>query len=82
MKTIVHVNQHHIKANAKGDDLPVLTVKDYKQNRRGNTAIIRDRDGSEIGRFVYSPDKPLSCGAKVWFETYNSVEIKTERNTP
>jgi len=24
---------------------------------------------------VYSPDKPLSCGAKVWIETEAEVEI-------
>jgi hypothetical protein len=23
---------------------------------------------------VYSPDKPLSCGAKVWIETESNVE--------
>jgi hypothetical protein len=27
------------------------------------------------GRFVYSPDKPLSCGARLWFETLDPVEI-------
>jgi hypothetical protein len=26
----------------------------------------------------YSPDKPLSCGAKVWIETYGKVEVKQE----
>jgi len=67
-KTIVHVNQHHIRKNIKGESLPVLTVKDYKQNRRGNTARVIHK-GVEVGRFVYSPDKPLSCGARVWFET-------------
>lgn len=46
MKTIVHVNQHNIKANAKGKDKPVLTIKTYKDNRKGNTANIL----SEIGR--------------------------------
>tara|TARA_R110002167_G_scaffold230040_1_gene435243 strand:- start:458 stop:688 length:231 start_codon:yes stop_codon:yes gene_type:complete len=74
MKTIVHVNQHHIKANAKGAELPVLTVKDYKQNRRCNRAIIKDDDGNIVAQLIYSPDKPLSCGAKVWIETELSVE--------
>ena len=36
MKTVVHVNQHNIKANAKGAELPVITVKDYKKNRKTN----------------------------------------------
>jgi len=26
-------------------------------------------------RVVYSPDKPLSCGAKVWVETEAEVKI-------
>ena len=38
------------------------------------------RNASEVeidGRvkFVYSPDKPLSCGAHVWAETYGEVTI-------
>tara|TARA_R110002012_G_scaffold255687_1_gene435770 strand:+ start:3085 stop:3450 length:366 start_codon:yes stop_codon:yes gene_type:complete len=73
-KTILHVNQHHIKANAKGAELPVLTVKDYKQNRRCNRAIIRDKNGEVVAKLIYSPDKPLSCGAKVWIETELEVE--------
>lgn len=27
-------------------------------------------------KVVYSPDKPLSCGAHVWIETNNEVIIK------
>ena len=75
-KTIVHVNQHNIKANANGGDKPVLTVKDYKRNRKGQTAAVIDSRGHVVGAFVYSPDKPLSCGAKVWFETYNDVVVE------
>ena len=74
MKTMIHVNQHNIKANFKGEDRPVLTVKDYKQNRKGNVAVIKV-DGKEVGRFIYSPDKPLPCGAKVWFQTKCDVEV-------
>ncbi len=70
MKHIVHVNQHRIRANRKsGDRAAVLTVKSYKSNRYTNLIILRDTLGNEVGRFVYSPDKPLSCGARVWFET-------------
>ena len=69
MKTRIHVNQHNIRANSKGADLPVLTVKDYKQNRKCNEVYFTE------GRVVYSPDKPLSCGAKVWIETDNPVTI-------
>ena len=31
--------------------------------------------GTEVARVVYRPEKPLSCGAKVWIETANEVEV-------
>ena len=81
MKHIIHVNQHKIRANNKREleDLePVLTVKTYKSNDYAYQAIIRDSSGNEVARVVYSPHKPLSCGARVWIETKNEVEtIKT-----
>lgn len=76
MKTIIHVNQHVIKSNRKnnkGD--PVLTVKTYKTNNYGHEAILYDKDGEEVAKVVYSPDKPLSCGAQVWIETHNPVDV-------
>ena len=69
MKTIIHVNQHNIKANAKGADEPVITVKTYKSNTYCNRVKFTE------GEIIYSPDKPLSCGAKVWIETHQPVEI-------
>ena len=38
-------------------------------------AIIYDDDGREVGRVVYRPESPLPCGAKVWIETANEVEV-------
>jgi hypothetical protein len=71
MKTIIHVNQHEIKANNKnGTNNPVLTVKTYKSNTYAHRVKINGE--SEI---VYSPDKPLSCGARVWIETQADVTI-------
>jgi hypothetical protein len=71
MKTIIHVNQHVIKANNKnGENNPVLTVKTYKDNRYANEVTIKGNS-----KIVYSPDKPLSCGARVWIETHAEVEI-------
>ena len=71
MKTIIHVNQHVVKANAKnGTTDPVLTVKDYKSNRYAHAVDIKGES-----RVVYSPDKPLSCGARVWIETHAEVEL-------
>jgi len=47
----------------------VITVKDYKSNRKTNSATILTADGTEVATIIYSPDKPLACGAKVWIET-------------
>lgn len=74
MKSKIHINQHNIRANTKGQDLPVVTVKDYKQNRKCNSAAIVV-SGEVVARVVYSPDKPLSCGAKVWVETEHEVVV-------
>ena len=72
MKTIIHVNQHKIKANTKHKtDEPVLTVKTYKSNDYGHEAEI---DGP--CKIIYSPHKPLSCGARVWIETLAGVKVK------
>jgi hypothetical protein len=69
MKTKIHVNQHVIRSNKKlGEDKPTLTVKTYKENTYAHEVEI---DGPS--RVVYSPDKPLSCGAKVWIETEAKV---------
>ena len=71
MKTIVHVNQHVIKSNTKhGKKDPVLTVKQGSKNTYGHEVLI---DGPS--KVVYSPDKPLSCGARVWIETESNVTI-------
>ena len=77
MKTIIHVNQHVIKSNGKNDlNDPVLTCKTYKSNEYAHEAIIYGQDGLEAARVIYSKDKPLSCGAKVWIETQNKVVTK------
>lgn len=70
MKTRIHVNQHNVRANSKGADLPVLTVKTYAKNLKCNEVMIHGES-----RVVYSPDKPLACGAKVWIETEADIEV-------
>jgi hypothetical protein len=76
MKTIIHVNQHKVKSNAKNNkNEPVLTCKTYKNNTYGHEAEIIDDNGNIIAKVIYSPDKPLSCGAKVWIETEKEVRI-------
>ncbi len=71
MITRIHVNQHNIKANRKGANKPVITVKTYKSNRYGNKVTI---DGPAT--IVYEPCTPLSCGAHVWIETESKVRIE------
>ncbi len=74
MKTIIHVNQHVIRANSKtGERNPVLTCKTYKSNDYAKRVEILGNDGEVTATVVYSPDKPLSCGAKVWIETDNTI---------
>lgn len=75
MQTIIHVNQHVIKKNVKeGTNDPVLTVKTYKDNRYAHQVLIK-KDGEVVAKVVYSADKPLSCGARVWIETQAEVEV-------
>ncbi len=71
MKKIIHVNQHVIKKNRKtGERNPVITVKTYKENNYAHEVLITGKC-----KIVYSPDKPLSCGAVVWCETEDDVII-------
>ena len=71
MKTIIHVNQHKIRSNINNEQKePVLTVKTYKSNDYAHEVSIKGDS-----KIVYSPDKPLSCGARVWIETEGEVEI-------
>jgi len=65
MKKRIHINQHVIRANKKnGTTDPVITIKTNKQNVYADRVEIRGPSN-----VVYSPDKPLSCGARVWIET-------------
>jgi len=70
-KTIIHVNQHVIKANRKNNEVnPVLTIKSYNTNEYCHEVEVQG-----TVRVVYSPDNPLSCGAHVWIETNDNVVI-------
>ena len=83
MKKIIHVNQHIIKKNRKnGATEPVLTCKTYKTNQYAHEAVIYDTFGFEAARIIYSPNKPLSCGARVWIETHNEIELFTVNRQP
>ena len=71
MKTKIHINQHVIKANHKNNKRdPVITIKTYNSNNYGHQVDILGPS-----KVIYSPDKPLSCGAKVWIETDSEVIV-------
>jgi hypothetical protein len=61
----IHVHQQKIRSNAKtGKREPVITTK-----RGGKNIYAHEVEIDGPAKVVYSPDKPLSCGAKVWIET-------------
>ena len=71
MKKFIHINQHVIKRNGKtGEREPVITVKTYKDNTYGHKVYV-----DSPCKIVYSPDKPLPCGAKVCIETEGEVRV-------
>lgn len=70
----IHINQHIIRRNSKtGDREPVITIKEGRTNTYAHSVEILGPS-----RIVYSPDKPLSCGAKVWIETDSDIKINGE----
>ena len=62
---------HKIRANKKhGTKEPVITVKTSKTNTYAHEVEILGES-----KVIYSPDKPLSCGARVWIETDAEVKV-------
>ena len=73
----IHVNQHVIKANAKnGENNPIFTIKQGGSNTYAHNVKVK----GEM-ELVYSPDKPLSCGAKVWIETRGDIVLDKSSDT-
>lgn len=69
----IHVNQHVVRRCwAKGDiSQPAITIQTSKGSLPARHVEI---NGKSI--VVSSPDKPLSCGARIWIET--TAEVKYE----
>lgn len=71
LKKIIHVNQHVIKRNRlTGENEPPLTVKIKGKAHYAQEVII---NGPSL--VIHRPHNPLSCGARVWIETYAEVEL-------
>jgi hypothetical protein len=77
----IHVSQPAIRQNLKdikegGDGYaPVITTKRGKDNVYGHEVNIFDKDGNIVATVMQPEDKTLSCGARVWIETYSAVEV-------
>jgi hypothetical protein len=70
---IVHVYQQRIRSNIKADPAdrqPPIIVRDGKKRAYANEIEI-----TGPCRIVYSPDKPLDCGARLWIELANESDI-------
>jgi len=73
-RQVIHVNQHIIKRNRKsGERTPPLTMKSYTKNIKATEIAI---DGKAT--VIYSPDKPLPCGAVVWIETDDNAIVEVQ----
>lgn len=72
MAVKVHVNQHVIRANkVNGENNPPLRVI---RKGRSEPAYVVELVGA--ARVVYSPDKPLKCGARVWIEADDAIAVQ------
>lgn len=70
MKKIIHINKHIIASNRKHNKHQApITVKTYKSNTKCHTVKVLGPSN-----VIYSPYKPLKCGARVWIETEAEVQ--------
>ena len=75
MKQLIHVAQDAIRRNMKtGSNDPVIIVrKGGKPERHHSVNLVVD--GKTVATFQYSQDKPLSCGARVWLQLAEGVDV-------
>lgn len=78
MKSIVHVNQHHIRNNHKNKtNLPVITIK-----QKGKTIYAWGVEFTGPCKLEYHEPNPLSCGARVWISTDDDIILLDQENKP
>jgi len=67
----VHVNQFVIRRNKMhGENAPPLRII-----RKGKSEPAFEVNLIGHARVIYSPDKPLKCGARVWIEADDAVSL-------
>lgn len=70
MRTRVSVNSNVIRSNKKhGTDNPPIRIAEGRKIRYAREVRVG------AGTFVYAPDRPLSCGARLYFETDEPVQV-------
>jgi hypothetical protein len=76
MKSRIHVNQHNIRSNkTKGTDLPVITIKQGRENTYCNEVEILGPSRIVYGGAGCDARALMGCGARVVIETESEVKI-------
>ena len=57
------------------DKLVYIADKEDRAIGRQLSRMIDDAYEEVVARVIYSPNKPLDCGAKCWIETFNNVIV-------
>lgn len=67
----IHVNQARIRSNAKNGTADAVIIV------RTSRGVVYGSQVEILGpsKLVYSPHKPLSCGARLWLETTAEVLV-------
>jgi hypothetical protein len=70
---VLHFNAHEHRASKKsGQARPCLV---FRRTRSGKAVLCREVKFSGIARLIYSPHKPLKCGAVAWMEVTGELEL-------
>lgn len=78
-KTVIHINRHIVTRNRKtGTRQPCIAVRCGRSGKAEYDQEVElvDSQGKAVAKFVYSPDKPLKCGAQIWVETDLTVKTR------
>tara|TARA_S200002703_G_scaffold86551_1_gene74591 strand:- start:1262 stop:1513 length:252 start_codon:yes stop_codon:yes gene_type:complete len=71
VKTIIHINRNILQQNEKHNKCkPICRVEVNGKTWYGSRVDIKGPS-----TMIYSPDKPRTCGAKLWIETDSEVVI-------
>jgi hypothetical protein len=77
-RIVVSVNSHNIRRNAKEGSrrLPPVRVETPEGVEYSYGSDLVDcRTGRVVARLVYDPERPLSCGARLYLELADDVRI-------